>query len=209
MHSRHWSHIVVLVAVSACTDTPTSAPAVDPLFAKSTTQRADFTIIDTGSLVGDGNGAYVDGVCGVFGSWTTNVTHLAPAGTRVPKSQQASCTGIAPRAATLTLAVRHLSDSPHVDDASSPIGSFPVTDVKFGWGSAQATTVNASPSCGTAGLRFTSATYPGTDNVVRQDLGGGMWHMYTNAWPDNRAYCEVNGQATYWHVDLDIYVQVH
>jgi hypothetical protein len=214
MPSRASYAAILLLAATACSESPTSAPAIEPSFARgSQVPRADFTILDAGmSLVSDGKGTYVDGMCGVWGSWTTDQTYLAPAGAKVPKSQQATCEGIAPRTATLTLAVRHVSDDGvnHVDDANSPVGSgvFAVSDVKFAWGGAQATVVNASPApCGTIGLRFTSVTYPGTNNVVRDDLGGGLWHMYTQPWPDNIAYCEVGGVASYWHVALDLYVQ--
>ncbi len=174
------------------------------------TQKVDFTIGDVGtSLVSDGKGTYRNGICGVVGTWT-DILHLAPAGASVPKAQKAACTGIAPRAATLTLAVRHVSDSPHVDDAASPAGSgvFSVQNVKFGFGSAAETTINATPSCGTLGLRFSSVTYPGSDNVIRTDLGGGLWHMYSRPFPDNRAYCANGTSVTYWHVSMDLRVQI-
>jgi hypothetical protein len=203
-------YLALLLGIAACEDAPTLGPDVTASFAKSGTQRVDFTITDVGtSLVSDGKGVYADGVCGVTGSWASDVTHLAPAEAKIPRSQQAACAGIAPRAATLTLAVRHLSDVPHLDDNGSPVGSgsFSVSNVKFGWGSANATTVNAG-NCGTVGLRFTSTTYPGTDNLVREDLGGGSWHMYTLPWPNNRAYCQINGAGTYWHVPMDVYVQI-
>ena len=214
MSTRRFAQLFLVAGLWACADGPTSLPLSGPLLAKggTVTQRADFTISDAGmSLVSDGKGTYTDGVCGVVGTSTTDITHLAPAGASVPKAQKASCTGIAPRAATLTLAVRHLSDDPHVDDAQSPVGSgaFPVQNVKFGWGAALATTINASPACGTVGLRFTPVTYPGTDNVLREGLGGGLWRMRTSPFPNNRAYCEVNGVPSYWHVDLDIRVQIH
>jgi hypothetical protein len=112
----------------------------------------------------------------------------------------------------VTLALRHVSDNPHVDNAVSPPGSgtFNVQNVKFGFGAAQATTINASgtPFCGTLGLRFTSVTFPGSSDVVREDLGGGLWHMYTRPWPDNKAYCENGGVAAYWHVSFDLHVQI-
>jgi hypothetical protein len=179
----------------------------------TSTQNADFTINSSGmSLVSDGKGTYRHEVCGVIGAWST-ITHLAPAEGKIPKAQQASCAGIAPRKATVTLAVRHISDNPHVDDSASPVGSgaFNVLNVKFGWGAALATTINASgstPFCGTAGLRFTSATYPGTSDLAREDLGGGLWHMYTRPWPDNLGYCENNGVVRYWHVSMDMHVQI-
>jgi hypothetical protein len=177
-------------------------------------QKADFTITDGFSLVGDGKGTYIADVCGVVGGWMTNdITHLAPAEGKIPKAQQAGCAGIAPRKATVTLTVRHLSDNPHVDDSASPAGSgtFNVQNVKFGWGAALATTINASgatPFCGTLGLRFTPVTFPGTSSVTRDDLGGGQWHMYTRPYPDNIGYCANGGVAAYWHVSLDLTLQV-
>lgn len=208
--------LALIAAAAACSQDPSSLPVQpDALLAKggpgTTTQPVDFTIVDGGfSLASDGKDTYRDGTCGVLASWSSNTISLSPAGGKIPKSQQASCTGIAPRAASLTLALRHISDSPHVDDAASPPGSgaFNVLNVKFGTGTAQATTINSSAACGTAGLRFTPVTYPGTDHVVREDLGGGLWRMYTRPWPDNKAYCEFNGTPTYWHVSLDLYVQV-
>jgi hypothetical protein len=213
MSRRHIVLILLLTGPAACTDSPTALPVTEALLARGgpTVQRADFTIADAGmSVVSDGKGQYRDGVCGVVGSWASDVTYLAVADGSIPKSQQASCTGIAPRAAKLTLAVRHLSDNPHVDDVQSPVGGgvFSVSNIKFGWGTALATTVNAPFSCGAIGLRFTSVTYPGTDNVVRDNLGNGVWHMYTRPFPDNRAYCEVGGVPTYWHVSLDVTVAI-
>lgn len=208
--------IIPLVSALACSDAPGPLPLApaDPLAAKapSTTQRADFTITDAGlSLTSDGKGIYRNGICGVTGSNSSSVLLLAPAGATIPKSQQASCAGIAPRAATLQLAMRHVSDNPHVDDMQSPAGSgtFGVVNIKFGYGTAQATTINSSAACGTAGLRFTSVTYPGSSDVVRVDLGGGLWRMYTRPWPDNKAYCENNGVVTYWHVSFDLTAQIY
>lgn len=199
----------------ACGDPAAPLDSPGALLAKGgpTTQRVDFTITDAGlSLASDGNGVYRDGVCGSWGSWA-DVLFLAPAYSKVPKSQQADCAGIAPRAATVTLAVRHLSDDPHMDDAVSPSGSgtFSVQNVKFGYGTALATIINATgstPFCGTLGLRFTSVTFPGSSDVVREDQGGGLWHMYTRPWPDNIGYCENGGVAAYWHVSFDLYAQI-
>ena len=207
-----------LAGLLACSDTPIQPLPLEPSLAKGgggggkpAEQPVDFTINDAGmSLTSDGKGIYEDGVCGVLAGWPAEILHLAPAGEKIPKNQQATCAGIAPRRATLTLALRHVSDNPHVDDLpSSGSGSFDVQNVKFGFGAAEATTVNSAAQCGTAGLRFTSVTYPGSDNTVREDLGGGLWHMYTRPWPDNKAYCENGGVVTFWHVSLDIHVQVH
>ena len=160
------------------------------------------------SLVSDGKGIYRNGICGVLAGFY----HMAPAGASIPKSQKAACAGIAPRGATLTLAVRHVSDNPHVDNAASPAGSgsWALQNVKFGSAAPQQTTINAAPSCGASGvgMRFASAVYPGSDDVVREDLGGGLWHMYTQPWPNNKAYCVQNGVVTFWHVSFEMYVQI-
>lgn len=213
--SLRWLSFPVLV-ISACAD-PAAPPAdFEVALAKggpSATLRADFTITDAGlSLVSDGKGTYQDGVCGAWGSFSNDILFLAPGGSKIPKSQQAACANIAPRRATVTLAVKHISDNPHIDDDLSPAGSgvFDVANVKFGFGSAQATTINANSTtfCGSLGLRFTSVTFPGTSDVVRDDLGGGHWQMHTRPWPDNIGYCENNGVVAYWHVSFNLHAQI-
>ena len=196
--------------VTGCADAPISPPGgTEPALAKSgpSTQRVEFTINGAGmDVTGDNKGAYRDGVCGVLGTWS-DILFLGPVGGRITKAEQASCAGIAPRSVTFTRSLRHVSDSPHIDELETP-QAYSVQNIKFGFGAAQATTINSSAPCGTAGLRFTSITYPGSDFVVREDLGGGRWHLYTRPWPDNRAYCEHNGVVTFWHVSFDMHVQV-
>lgn len=217
MTYRYFLTVSLLTAVIGCRDA-TVAPdlPLDPSLAKggpAGAQAVDFTITDAGlSVVSDGKGTYRDGICGVGGSYA-DLLFLSPAGQKIPKSQQASCIGIAPRRATVTLALKHISDDPHVDDDQSPAGGgvFDVGNIKFGFGSALATTINASSSagfCGTAGLRYTPITWPGSDFTVRDDLGNGYWHLYTKPWPDNKASCENNGVVAIWHVSFDIYAQV-
>jgi hypothetical protein len=215
--SRRLPFLLFIALVPGCGD-PASPPInLEAALAKGgppAAPRADWTITDAGlSLASDGKGTYRDGICGASGVFGTDVTHLATAEARIPKSQQASCIGVAPRIATVTLAVRHLSDNPHVDDTASPAGSgvFSVGNVKFGWGAAMASTINASgssPFCGTLGLRFTPVTFPGTSSVIRDDLGNGQWHLYTRPYPDNIGYCENGGAVAYWHVSFDIQVQI-
>jgi hypothetical protein len=203
--------LALTLVVVACSDAP-----ADPLrpgglsLAKggSTNQTVDFTITDAGmSVVSDGKGTYRNGICGVSGSWSADVLFLAPAGSSVPKSQQAACAGIAPRGASLNLALRHVSSSPHVDVAEAAVG-YAIQNIKFGFGAAGATTVNAAGSCGTVGLRFSPITYPGSNDLIREDLGGGRWHMYSRPWPDNVAYCANGSAGAYWHVSVDLSVQV-
>lgn len=208
--------VVALLTTISCTDTSVTTgidrgaslarggPAPDP--------TADFTITaGPFGLQGDGKGVYGNGVCGVGGSWDGVGGAFGPSSVKIPKSQQASCAGIAPRTASVTLALRHISDDPHVDESPSPT-VWNVVNVKWGTGGNNTTTINAgnmgTPICGTLGLRFTSITYPGSSNTVREDLGGGLWHLYTRPWPDNKAYCENGGVFTYWHVSFDMYAQV-
>jgi hypothetical protein len=170
-------------------------------------QNVNFTITDAAmDVVSDGKGTYRDGICGVVGKWGSDVLHMAMAEGTIPKSQRASCTGIAPRRATLTLSLKHVSDSPHVDQAVAPV-AYDVGNIIFGFGSAAATVVNAAGSCGTIGLRFSPITYPGSSGTIRDDLGGGLWHLYTQPWPNNVAYCN-NGTVTFWHVSLDMTAQI-
>jgi hypothetical protein len=209
--------IVALLYTIGCSDgafttsLPTAAsmakggqPVPDP--------QADFSITDAGlSLQSDGKGVYRSNVCGVGGWWDGVGGSFAPASVKIAKSQQASCAGIAPRAASVTLALRHVSDNPHVDE-SVPSTVWNVANVKWGTGGNGTTTINAgnngTPICGTLGLRFSSTTFPLSSNSVRDDLGGGLWHLYTRPWPDNKAYCESGGVVTYWHVSFDMYAQV-
>jgi hypothetical protein len=205
------SVLAVTTILAGCSD-PVSGPqvVVPPVsFAKGgpTTQNVDFTITDPDvDVVSDGKGIYRNGICGVVGTWSNDILFLGPAEGTVPKSQKAACTGIAPRKATLTLQLKHVSDNPHVDQAVTPV-AYDVQNIKFGFGSATATTVNAAGSCGTIGLRFSPITYPGSSVTIRDDLGGGAWHLYTQPWPNNIAYCN-NGTVTFWHVSLDMSAQI-
>ena len=200
--------LAACVTLAACSDRATEPSLPAPSFGKGgpTTQNVSFTINDAGmDVVSDGKGIYRDGTCGVIGTWSSDIMYLAPAEGSIPKSQKASCTGIAPRQATLTVSLKHVSDNPHVDQPVAQ-ASYVVQNIKVGFGSAEATTVNAG-NCGTAGLRFSPITYPGSSGTVRDDLGGGLWHIYTQPWPNNIAYCN-NGTVTFWHVSLDVSVQV-
>ncbi|MFN8582870.1 MAG: hypothetical protein U0163_18090 [Gemmatimonadaceae bacterium] len=202
-------------ALVACSDRTAdrSIGPFEPFLAKGgpSTKSVDFDISDAGfSLTSDGKGTYRNGICGVVATSTDAGLHLAPAEGSIPKSQRAACAGIAPRAGTVRFELRHVSDNPHVDDSQSPPGSgvFNLGNVKFGSGAAQAVTINSSAACGTAGMRFTPVTYPGSDSVIREDLGGGAWHMYTQPWPNNKGYCENNGVVSYWHVSFDLQLQI-
>lgn len=203
----------LLLVLAACTDPPVALKTGNTVdLAKGgggAIQRADFTITDGGlSVSSDGKGTYPDGICGVVGRLQSDILFMAPAGATISGKQKAACTGIAPRTATLTLSIRHISDNPHVDDTLS-VAAYAIDNIKVGTaGTSPITTVNSSESCGGQGLRFAPPGYPGSDYAVLDDLGGGHWHVYTRPWPDNRAYCEVNGLPAFWHVSLDIYVQL-
>src|SRR6185503_17315008 len=127
MFNRRLISLLTLVTAIGCSDRAlTTSLGHEASLAKGgppAPQRVDFTITDAGlSLQSDGKGIYRDGVCGVFGSLSTDVMFLGPDYTRIPKSQQAACAGIAPRAASVTLALRHISDNPHADEEASPSG---------------------------------------------------------------------------------------
>lgn len=218
MSGSRFAMLMALSLTMGCTDRAfTASLSQDASLAKGgdqwTSVPAAFTITDAGnSLASDGKGVYTDGVCGVVAWWSSDGGfYLSTALGRIPRSQRDACAGIAPRAATVTLALRHVSDDPHVDESPSP-SAFTVVNIKFGDGAAQATTINAgnngTPICGTLGLRYTSVTFPGSSDVIREDLGSGLWHMYTRPWPDNMAYCENGGIVTFWHVSFDLYAQI-
>jgi len=171
----------------------------------------DYSITDAGlSLQSDGKGLYRDGVCGVVALYSINIA-LYPSNGRIPKSQKVECIGVAPRTITVTLALRHISDDPHLDETVSP-SVYSVGNINVAFGPNLATIINATTNgttiCGTLGLRFTATGFPGSNHTVRDDLGGGLWHVYTSPWPDNKAYCENNGVAAFWHVSFDLYAQV-
>jgi len=217
---------LVALAVAGCSDTPLQ-PSVDaaPQFAKgggagggggTTVQRVNFDLGASDALNDDGGGVYLDQVCGTVGSWA-DILFLSPAEGSIPKSQKAACAN-AMRSATITLAVSHGSADPadHSADAPADGGTWEIGNVKFG--SAGGAVVNMYGPCnsqdsrgrwGGTGLRFNAASYPGSSNVISDDLGGGAWRFHTGAYPDNMAYCQLqDGTGTFWHVDLDVAVQI-
>jgi hypothetical protein len=171
-------------------------------------------------LTSDGKGEYRDGVCGVIAYTIPDVEpgfHMSPAGGSIPKSQTAACAGIAPRAATLRLGLQHLSSTPHVDDPAPAIGgSFPLGNLassplgatKINSGGGVCFHVDRRGSLSGRGLRFDPVNYPGSNSLIRDNLGGGQYHIYSAAYPDNIAYCEGDTGITFWHVVVDLNIQV-
>jgi len=180
------------------------------------------TIEDAGTdLVSDGKGAYQNNICGVWSVanlWSTGTWgfQLTPAGVSIPKSEKAACTGIAPRTATMRLAVKHLSNSPHLDDpASSAGGIYSVGNLALTYsggslfnGPTPCYYVSRNGSLSGKGLRLDSQNYPGSDDLIREDLGNGLWHLYTAPYPNNLAYCEGTAGISYWHVVVNVQVQI-
>jgi hypothetical protein len=111
--------------------------------------------------------------------------------------------------------VKHLSDSPHLDD-SAPVGAgtFALDNVKFDLTGLMV--VNATPACHKIGrngkltgrgLRFDPVNAAGSNAVMVEDLGGGLWHFFSAPYPNNLAYCEDNSGVSFWHVNVDLMVQ--
>ncbi len=210
--------IVLVVGAVSCGDpstTPNETPAQLAKGGPNPTQFLSVTTIeDAGTdLTSDGKGPYQNNVCGVSSVanlWNTGTWgfQMAPNAVRIPKSQAAACAGIAPRAASLRLAVKHLSSTPvHVDDIA------PVDAGTFALGNLALTSLggslfNSAAPCGLRGLRLDSQNFPGSNDLIREELGNGLWHLYTAAYPANLAYCENNGVISYWHVVMSIRVQV-
>lgn len=212
------------MALTACGDAqvdPMGPAGPGPQLAKppaSTTYPAQVTIV-AGDLIDDGRGAYRDGQCGVFAKWTESDAgpsfNFVPAGTSIPSAQVATCGGTTPRAVTLHLHTKHLSDSPHVDDANSPAGSGVFLMNQFATGAGGGTKINAPPACFLVsrngrvtgrGLRFDADGYAGSSDLIRENLGNGFWRIHS---PEGAlAWCEDNSGISLWHVSVDLQVQV-
>lgn len=216
----------MLLALAGCGDTPVGpASETAPQFAKgggsggggsrTTTQHLNFDFGAVDALHDDGGGTYVDGFCGTVGLWS-DIVFLGPAGGSIPKSQTTFCADKM-RSARITLDLLHGSPDPadHSADAPSDGGTWGVGNVKFG---AHGGVVNMYGPCnsvdrrgnwGGTGLRWNSESYPGSNNLVQEDLGGGAHRFFTEAYPDNLAYCQdVDGNVSYWHVALDVTLQI-
>ena len=215
-----------LFSMTACADSgePSNPPAD---FAKAggpattTTYPLAVTLgAAGGDLLSDGKGAYQSEVCGVNGWASFDGTNwsfiMSPTGSAIPRSEVAACTGIAPRAATMTLATKHLSDNPHLDETGSiGSGTYNLGNIKLP--PLGGTVINAGPACfhitksgriSGLGLRLDADNYPGSNDLIREDLGGGQWHAYTAPWPNNVAFCEDDTGTSYWHVNVDITISV-
>lgn len=212
---------VTLMYAVACSDGAT-APNADasPQFAKGggkpggstpTSYPAVWTMADLG-IASDGGGAYRDGACGVTaslnlrtdGQWGSNMDPDAAGGTCV-------------RSATLTLAVRHVSDTPHVDDTSTPLGVFGIGNFGFvldsGVGKVNPLAGVSVQPCFTTGrngrtagvgMRFDPSAYPGSSSLLVSGSVETGYLVSTRPYPDNLAYCDTNGTVDLWHVDMRI-----
>jgi len=217
---------IAIALATACNDPSTTPVEPGAQLAKGGPNPTQYssvtTILDAGAdLVSDGKGAYQDNVCGVWSVanlWSTGTWgfQLSPAGISIPKSERAACTGIAPRTATMRLAVKHLSDSPHLDDPASPDGgtyslgnlALTYTGGSLFNGPTPCYYVSRNGSLSGKGLRLDSQNYPGSDDLIREDLGNGLWHIHTAPWPDNLAFCEGDTGTSYWHVVVNVQVQI-
>ncbi|HEX9165385.1 MAG TPA: hypothetical protein VF862_05715 [Gemmatimonadales bacterium] len=210
------------VAVLACTEGPTVDQAdpggTGPELAPPSSSQVplEITLAPGTDLIPDGKGSYRDGVCGVFAKWTDSDAgaslNFVP-GSSVPKSQIAACAGIAPRTISLALRVKHLNDDPHEDVTDGP-GSGTFAMNQFAMAVGGGTKINAPPACflvsrtgkvSGRGLRFDADNYVGSDDLIREDQGNGLWRFYSP--PDALAWCEDNSGISLWHVVVDFTAQ--
>ena len=197
----------------AATTTPVDA---GPLFAKpAPLPSMQFLFPASGyGLLGDGL-PYSDGVCGVTAVMNSDGLGVnADVGTLDP-----SC-GRQP--VTLILQVRHLgvdANGTDIDDTGAPPIVSQVGTMGFRAGAnglTEAAKIN-SVSClhrgkngryAGVGLRFQSASYPGSDDLTLSISGTNVWQIASQPYPDNIAYCDgdATGGVSYWHVAVSITV---
>jgi hypothetical protein len=209
----------LVLAGMACAEAPREGTTdlMGPQLAPFTTVPGEVTLV-AGDLVADGKGPYRDGVCGVSARFTSpaeGLFKLAPSASSIPKSQTAACAGIAPRTATLLLHTRHLNDDPHLDDSENPAGSGAFGLLNFQPYQGAGTLINAPPACFIVGksgrvtgrgLRFDADNYAGSDDLIREDLGDGLWRISSP--PGALAWCEDNSGISRWHVNVVLLAQV-
>lgn len=175
--------------------------------------------IQDGGVLSDGQGSYVAGECGFAGSF--NIAEDLTGANMHLSGDPEGCP--AARSATLRLLVRHVTDDPHVDDATDPLGEFAIAQFKLVLTN-NVGVVNASePLPGTSaptscfevgnsgrktgrGLRFDAVNFPGSNSLVVTSLGNGAWQARTAPYPNNVAYCENDDGISFWHVDMDLVV---
>lgn len=217
--------LALVAALAACEQAPTApTPEVDVHLAKggnggppNAAASVSFVIHDeldgaaTG-LTSDGAGAYTEGECGVDAWLDDVVAFMNPTGERVSKDEVCA---VLPRSATVTLAVRHVSDDPHVDETLGTPLTGSMTNIKLGHSNGRAT-INVplcaitDPKSGKTsglGLRFNPehATFPGSDFLAVSDDGTTL-RFTSKPYPDNVAGCENEDGVSYWHVDVDVEV---
>lgn len=210
-----------LIALVGCSEPPLAPDAaVTPQFGKgggsgggTIAKRLDFEFVPGTSIASDGLGIYEDGVCGTVGTWG-DIAVFDPFAS-IPRSQTSACSGLPTRSATITLALLHGPAADHSQDqvvTSQGAGSYAVDQVKVGAAGGgvvnmygPCNTVDRRGNVGGTGLRLNPGSYPGTDGMITEDLGGGVWRFHTAAYPENVAYCQdASGAVTYWHVDIDV-----
>lgn len=163
-------------------------------------------------LVSDGEGPYAEGECGVDAWLNDDVAFMNPDGDRVGRDEVCA---VLPRSAAVTLAVRHVSDDPHVDETLAAPLTGDLTNIKMGASNGRAT-INIGALCAFTqqsgktsglGLRFNPehATFPGSDFLDVTDDGTTL-RFTSKPYPDNVAGCENEDGVSYWHVDVDVEV---
>lgn len=217
--------VALALATVSCSDLSTIPDQPTVELAKGgppqTSLPIAMTFEDAGAdLVSDGKGPYQSNVCGVAAAANLDGTawgfQMSPRGANIPKSQTAACAGIAPRSGTIRLTLKHVSDSPHVDDpAGSGGGTFSLGNLALT--AAGGSKINGPTPCyhvghngslSGLGLRLDSQNFPGSNNLIRENLGNGLWHIYTAPYPGNLAYCEGDNGISFWHVVVNIRVQI-
>ena len=147
---------------------------------------------------GDSRGAYTSGECGVnaytvVGAANDLAAHMWPAAS----TPAASCGGA--RSATVRMLVRHVSDDPHVDDDTNPVGDLVLGNIAVGVNGVAK--INAptlacfhssrgGKGMSGIGMRFNTAAYPGSSYLNVTVTGDRLWHIETAPWPNNIGYCE-------------------
>jgi len=164
----------------------------------------------------DGRGPYADGACGVYATIFLDDTRGMSANL-LPKRDSANAVATCgyAREANVHLLVRHLSDDPHVDDTSTPIGEREVfqVGVRLDGGTLLLNTRQAcfkilrSGKASGYGLRFNPGAFPGSSPVDVAQLAAGHYRVQTRPYPDNLAFCEDNSGVSFWHVVVDFEVQ--
>lgn len=216
LHSLLAAGLLLLVG---CSDSPVSPNQIEPQFAKggggppAPWTPAQFAFPASGyDLVGDGL-PYIDSECGVS-------AQISPDGTIAQTNVSSLDPSCGDRTVTISLGLRHVGYDGSGNDIDDPngVGVWDVPGLKIrplGTGFTDAVVIDTR-ACGhqgrngkwsITGLRFQSATYAGTDDLVFSNQGG-VWQITSQAYPNNIAYCDgdATGGPSYWHVDVTMTV---